>query len=97
MAMRKKKGGNGGTQTMIPGTERERIEELEKAGQAYKNARDERMECTEEEVKCKARLRELLVKYSLEKYKLDSGDVAEIVHGDDDVKVRKPKNDGTQH
>lgn len=47
-------------QTEIPGTERPRIPAIDRAAAKYETARDARMEATEEEVKQKEKLRDVL-------------------------------------
>jgi hypothetical protein len=78
-------------QTMIPGTEPERIKEIEDAAENYVSARDERMGLTEEETKRKVRLIEAMKKYDLETYNFAGYMVERNRIEEDNVKVKKAR------
>lgn len=75
-------------QTEIPGAIK-RIPEIERQAEVYVEARDARMECTEEEVKQKEKLHDLMRKHDLRVYRLDEDRVVEIVVEAESIKVRK--------
>jgi hypothetical protein len=81
-------------QTELPGVERTRVPEIEKAATLYAEARDERMGATEVEVKRKSTLLSALKRHRLTNYRLDDGRVAEIVPSEETVKVRAAKEEG---
>lgn len=62
-------------QTKIPGTERrDRIEAIEEAGTAYREARDARMELTEEETERELNLRNVMRAHNVTDYKYEGPD-----------------------
>ena len=78
-------------QQKIPGTERTKHADIEKAADHYAEIRDERMELTEREGKAQESRLAAMKKHGIESYKLDDGREVFVEHGDDKVKVRKPK------
>lgn len=86
-------------QARIPGTEPERVAAVERATADYAAVRDERMGLTEDEVKLKAKLIEVMKQHGLTTYNFD-GYMVELEHIDEDnVKVKKAraaKQDGSQ-
>lgn len=62
-------------QTKIPGTERrDRIEAIEDAAEAYREARDARMEMAEEEAEAQANLANALQKHKVTEYAYEGED-----------------------
>ena len=81
-----------GQQTQIPGTERKVHKDVRDAAETYREVRDERMELTEREVEAKADLMAAMKKHGLQKYVDEDAEIeAEIVPGEETVKVRKWK------
>lgn len=92
-------------QTEIPGTERPKIQALERAAKSYEKARDTRMEATEEEVKQKGKLQAALHTHEADlterdkdgnpgyTYLDDDGvrKIAVLLRSEEDVKVSKYK------
>ncbi len=85
-------------QNLIPGTEPERIKEIETAAARYVEFRDQRMEAGEAEIKLKAKLIEAMKEHKLETYNFD-GYMVVLEHiNEDQVKVKKSraaKEDGS--
>ncbi len=62
-------------QTKIPGTERrDRIEAIEEAAEAYREARDARMEMAEDEAEAQANLANALTKHKVTEYTYEGED-----------------------
>jgi hypothetical protein len=83
-------------QQRIPGTEPASIKELDDAAEAYVEARDARMSCTEVEVVAKAALIAAMKKHGVEVYKDESSVpalVVTVVPGKDNVKVSRVDGD----
>lgn len=83
-------------QQEIPGTERTAHDEVEAAANAYRDARDERMELTELETEKRDALIAAMRAAKLEIYKFTDGDGAEItvtLNEKTSVKVRKNADD----
>ncbi len=77
-------------QLRIPGTEAQKIKELDHAAEAYVMARDERMERTELEVAARDALVSVMTKHKLEVYRDEDHDpplVITITPGKAKVKV----------
>lgn len=87
-------------QKSLPGMERKTIKELDDAGEAYKEVRDERIACTEKEVTAKQGLIAVMKKHKVQVYKdmeatpplvftlqpgKDNVKVTEADEGEDDV------------
>lgn len=98
MARKAKSEGNGegkADQQFIPGTEPPRIKELDDSAELYKEGRDERMAATEEEVRLKKELIELMHKHKLTQYDIPGSDPPEeivLTIVEEGVKVRKKKS-----
>jgi hypothetical protein len=82
-------------QDALPGMKQATHADIERAASSYSQARDERMELTEAEVKRQQALLVAMKKHGLEKYKLEDGRVVEIVAGDEKVKVRAARDEAT--
>jgi len=81
-------------QQYIEGTEPVRVAEIDDQAEHYREARDSRMESTEEEVAQKGILLELMQKHGLDYYPIPDTDYEVIVvSGETDVKVRKRKKE----
>jgi len=83
-------------QAEIPGTERQRIKELDDAAESYVEARDERMAKTEREVEAKEALVAVMKKHDLTVYRDESTTpplVVTLIPGVDKVKVSQAKDD----
>lgn len=80
----------------MPGTERkDRIPDIEKAATKYRDARDERMEMTKDEVKTRAALIAAMKAHNLAEYRCDDEDMLVILKtGEDKVKVKKISEPG---
>lgn len=79
-------------QQEIPGTERKKIAAVERAANAYREVRDERMELTKKEVEKRTKLAEVMQENGITIYKFD-GDDGEplIVEIDTTTKVKVKK------
>jgi hypothetical protein len=82
----------------LPGTEDGAIAEIEKAAEAYEDARDERMRMTGEEKEAKDKLLKVMEKHKRKRYVFDNKEVeVEEEPGTKTVKVRKlKKTDGEE-
>lgn len=69
------------------------IKEIDKAAERFRECRNERMELSQEEAKCRDLLEAVMKKNELRVYEYD-GQVVEIVY-EEKVRVRKKKPDGT--
>lgn len=79
-------------QLQIKGTERKQNEEVEKAAQAYREARDDRMELSKREKQKKTELIIVMQSNKIKKYKFDDAEGEELLVAIDektDVSVRK--------
>ena len=82
-------------QAEIPGTERQRIAELDDIAETYRELRDKRMKLQQEENDQQAALHEAMKKHKLTKYRyLDEDGDEEEAYVEDKVKVgvRKVRN-----
>lgn len=79
-------------QQFIEGTEPESIPEIEQAAEAYREARDSRMNKLEVEIELKKDLTELMKKHKLSEYKYDD-QVVVLEGGEPKVKVQKVKKE----
>lgn len=90
--------GSRAQQTQIPGTERQYIAEVEAAANAYRNARDERMELTKLEVVRRDELIRVMGEHKLDVYKYDDDEGVELTVKLDTktkVKVRRADSKNT--
>lgn len=77
-------------QGRIPGTEsKRRNDEIEKKAKKYVEARDERMELTEREVKTRADLIEAMKKHKLESYRCEDQNFLVNMTTEEKIKVTK--------
>jgi hypothetical protein len=86
-------------QLPIPGTEKETIEELDAAAEAYADARDERMQLTERESEAKEALVSVMKKHGLEVYRDENAVpplIVTLIPGEDRVKVSRAKEEGEE-
>ena len=82
-------------QMRIPGTEAQKIKELDTAAEAYVEARDERMALTEKEVEARDALVSVMKKHELAVYKDEDHDpplIITLTPGQDRVKVQAAKD-----
>lgn len=80
-------------QTEIPGTERERIPEIETIAEEYATVRDQWQQLGKQLETLKTRLHDAMRRNKIKIYPLDSDEYerVEIVQGEEDVKVRRKK------
>lgn len=78
-------------QKRIPGTEEERIKEIDDAADDYVECRDKRMGLTEKEKEAKNRLIDVMKRHKLSVYKGDGFVVTYDHEEKDDVKVKQAK------
>ena len=86
-------------QTEIPGVERKKVAELDRAAELYVEARDERMELTEKEVAARDALIAVMKKHSLSIYKDDDASpplVVTLIPGEDKVKVTRADDEAQE-
>jgi len=79
-------------QVAIPGTERKVHPDVEKAAEAYVEARDERMQLTERESETQGDLMAAIKKHGLQRHVVDidgEQQIVEIVAVDEKVRVRR--------
>lgn len=82
-----------GQQLKMKGTEDPNYPDVEAAAEEYRDVRDRRMALTDEEVDKKEELHRLMKKHKLKTYRLPNSEhVAELVAGEETVKVRKVKD-----
>jgi hypothetical protein len=93
MAQPKKK------QTEIPGTQPDKIPEIETAAAAYVEARDERMSLTEREVARREELEAAMTKHGLTEYAYEDGEEryrVELTATEVKARVRRLRSIGTE-
>lgn len=78
-------------QTYLPDMEPPSIPEIDMAAESYLEARNSRQEMTEEEVKRKEALKELMKKHGLQAYDFGSYTVTRTAEVIENVKVKRKK------
>lgn len=78
-------------QTELPGVERKREPEIERAALAYVAGRDERMQATEDEADLARKLLAAMKKAGRVTYRMDDDRIVRVVPTGEKVSVRKPK------
>jgi hypothetical protein len=88
----------GRKQPELPGVERKRVKAVERAALAYESIRNERQGLTEQEVKAKAKLIDVLKEHGIPSYKFMDGDeeiLVEVKVADAPVETVKVKRKPT--
>ncbi len=85
-------------QTEIPGTEKKRVDEIEDAAEALRDASDALKKATKKRDEAKDRLREAMQKHKVKTYPLEEFDppleaVIEVVHEEAKLRKMKPTKD----